>query len=53
MKTTIKYILLSIFSSTLLATSAGCDSLLNVETKHALAQDKIKNEEGCESLIIG
>lgn len=31
----------------------SCDSLLDVDTKHALPQEKIKTVAGCESLIIG
>lgn len=53
MKTTIKYTLLSLLVSTSLTIFIACDSILNVETKHALSQDKIKSEEGCESLLIG
>lgn len=53
MKTNIKYILLSMLASIVLALSSGCDSLLDVEAKHALSQDKVRSEEGCESLIIG
>ena len=31
----------------------ACDSLLDVETKHALPQEEMENEEGARSLIIG
>ena len=31
----------------------SCDSLLDVETKHALPQEDIENEDGARSLIIG
>ncbi|MBP5390901.1 MAG: RagB/SusD family nutrient uptake outer membrane protein, partial [Bacteroidales bacterium] len=31
----------------------ACDSLLDVETKHALPQDDMENEDGARSLIIG
>lgn len=46
----IKIIFLSIF---VLFASSSCDSMLDVSTKHALPQDKIKTAAGCESLIIG
>ncbi|MBQ6310203.1 MAG: RagB/SusD family nutrient uptake outer membrane protein [Bacteroidales bacterium] len=31
----------------------ACDSLLDVETKHALPQEDMENEDGARSLIIG
>ena len=31
----------------------SCDSLLDVDTKHALPQDQMENEAGARSLIIG
>lgn len=37
----------------MLFASSSCDSMLDVSTKHALPQDKIKTVAGCESLIIG
>lgn len=37
----------------LLFAITSCDSLLDVSTKHALPQDKIKTVAGCESLIVG
>lgn len=36
-----------------LVTLSSCNSLLDINTKHALPQGKIKTEEGCKSLIIG
>lgn len=53
MKKIFKYTLLSLFASVAVTTFNGCDSILDVETKHALSQDKVNSEEGCESLIIG
>ncbi len=47
---TIKYI------SVILLLTLGlysCDSLLDVETKHALPQEDMENEDGARSLIIG
>lgn len=47
---TIKYI------SVILLLALGlysCDSLLDVETKHALPQEDMENEDGARSLIIG
>lgn len=37
----------------LLFAITSCDSLLDVSTKHALPQDKIKTVAGCESIIVG
>lgn len=48
-----KNIKLIFVSITLLFAASSCDSLLDVSTKHALPQDKIKTVAGCESLIIG
>lgn len=48
-----KNIKLIFVSITLLFAVTSCDSLLDVSTKHALPQDKIKTVAGCESLIIG
>lgn len=53
MKTIIKNSLFYLIASILLTAFVGCDSILDVDTKHALSQDKVKSEEGCESLIIG
>ena len=36
-----------------LITLSSCNSLLDISTKHALPQDKMKTESGCKSLIIG
>lgn len=32
---------------------SSCNSLLDIDTKHAIPQDKIQNESGCQSLIVG
>ncbi len=53
MKTAIKYILLGLLASVLCSLPTGCDSLLDVEARHALSQDKVRSEAGCESLIVG
>jgi starch-binding outer membrane protein, SusD/RagB family len=36
-----------------LVTLSSCNSMLDISTKHALPQDKMKTEAGCKSLIIG
>src|SRR5574344_1178246 len=46
----INLIIVTIF---VLFANSSCDSMLDVSTKHALPQDKIKTVTGCESLIIG
>ena len=33
--------------------SVSCDSLLDIDTKHALPQEKIQSVEGCRALIVG
>ncbi len=33
--------------------AASCDSLLDISTKHALDESRIRTEEGCEGLIVG
>lgn len=53
MKTINKQVLLSAIAAFVLLYFIGCDSMLTVETKNALPQDKVKTEEGCEALIIG
>jgi len=42
-----------LISISLLFVLNSCDSLLDISTKHALPQDKVKSVEGCEGLIIG
>ncbi|MEN6618310.1 MAG: RagB/SusD family nutrient uptake outer membrane protein [Rikenellaceae bacterium] len=48
-----KTINLLYISIMLLFAITSCDSLLDVSTKHALPQDKIKTVAGCESIIVG
>ncbi|MCF0175660.1 MAG: RagB/SusD family nutrient uptake outer membrane protein [Bacteroidales bacterium] len=33
--------------------TASCDSLLDIQTKHAISEEKIVSENGCKGLIIG
>lgn len=46
----INIIIVTIF---VLFANSSCESMLDVSTKHALPQGKIKTVAGCESLIIG
>ena len=45
------YTLAACLTAALLA--ASCNSLLDINTKHALDESKIRTEEGCEGLIVG